>query len=96
MLFKMEQIESIKSNEIKRISLFLLKQGYTISFFGKAWSQLNSNWIYFNTVLNINSLINQFDNERILRIHEYTDLKNGHERGLIDPTTGEGVMGLIS
>jgi hypothetical protein len=92
----MEEIESIKSKVIREISLFLLGKGHAITFFGNAWSELNGNWIYFDTVLDLPFLVDQFDKEGKLETHENTDPKTGLEKGLIDSTTGEAVMGLVA
>ena len=91
----MEQIGSIKSNGIREISLYLYKQGHAITFFGKAWSKVSANWIYFDTVLNIDTLINKYDKDRNLEIHENMDPRSGLERGFVDPSRGEAVIGLI-
>jgi hypothetical protein len=91
----MKEIESIKSKLIRDISLFLLEKGHSITFCGNAWSDLNVNWIYFDTILDLQLLVNQFDYENKLETHENTDPKSGLEKGLVDPSTGEAIMGLV-
>jgi len=56
---------------------------------------VDSDWIYFDSVLNINELIIQFDKEKSLVIHENTDPRSGLEKGLIDSITNEAVMGIV-
>ena len=76
----MGQIESINSNGIREISLFIYKQGHAISFFCKAWSDVSANWIYFDIILNIDTLISKYDKNRNLEIHENLDPRSGLER----------------
>ncbi len=91
----MDKIKSIKSNSIRAISTFLANNGCLVTYFGKPWSNVDSNWIYFDSVLNINELIIQFDEDKTLEIHENTDPRSGLEKGLIDSITKEAVMGLV-
>ncbi len=90
-----KEIKTIKSHAIREMGLFLLSRGHSITYFGKAWSKVNGDWIYFDTVLDIDDLIRQFDRDRTLELHENTDSKSGLEKGLVDPLTDEAVMGLI-
>ncbi|WP_378178004.1 hypothetical protein [Aquimarina sp. SS2-1] len=95
LLFKrMAKSNVIKSDKIKNICHFLESKGSNISYFGKAWSNIDANWIYFDCELNIKELIELFDPLRQLLIHENKDPRSGLEKGLIDPETGEGIMGL--
>jgi hypothetical protein len=91
----MTKINLIKSDKIKAICHFLKEKGESISYFGKAWSNEEANWIYFGCILNTNELIRLFDPTNQLIVHENTDPRSGLERGLIDNETGEGIMGKL-
>ena len=70
-----------------------MDDGYKITFEGQAWSNTRASWIYFNTRLNIDRLINRFDPKKELILHQNDDPRSGREKGLIDKSTGEGIMG---
>ncbi|MBW1294758.1 hypothetical protein [Aquimarina litoralis] len=91
----MENIASLESIKIKEICYYLLNKGFSITYFGKPWSNIQSNWVYFNTELNTEVLILKFDTDKTLEIHKNDDRKSGLEKGLVDPITKEGVMGLF-
>ena len=91
----MQRIKLIESKEIKEMAKYLTKQGIAITFFGKAWSGCVNNWIYFDTILEIEELIEKFSLDSNISIHENLDPKSGKERGFIDNRTGEGIMGII-
>ena len=74
---------------------FLLQQGYKITFFGQAWSNNSAPWVYFNTKIDIQGLIDRFDLNEDFEIHENLDLKSGTERGLVDKTTNEAIIGFL-
>ncbi len=90
-----ENIKDIQSDKIRSISEYLYEQNTPITYFGKAWEKCSNNWIYFDTVLDLEKLRKLFElNEHII-IHENTDPKSGTEKGFIDNITGEGLMGKI-
>ncbi len=89
----MKDLTLIKSSLIREISMHLLDKGNSITFLSKAWSGLNSHWIYFDTVLDVAYLLKSFDKESRLIIQENTDRKSGLEKGLLDIRTNEAVMG---
>ena len=91
----MNEIDQIHSYKIRKISSHLLELGCKITYFGVAWSKIDSNWIYFDTELKIEELIALFDIDGKLKIHENTDPRSGLEKGLIDEETGEAIMGTI-
>jgi len=91
----MTKIDLIQSDKIKAMSQFLNKKGVKISYFGKAWSNEDANWIYFDCKLNIIELIKLFDPSKQLVVHENIDPRSGLEKGLIDNSTGEGIMGKL-
>jgi len=85
----------INSKVLKRIAKYLSKNGSEITYYGKAWSNMETNWIYFDIVLNIDKLKTKFNWAENVVISENLDLKSGLERGLLDNETGEGLMGKL-
>ena len=85
----------IESVQLRKVAEFLEAQNIPITFFGKAWSKATGNWIYFNTVLDLDHLRSHFNLDETIVVHENLDPKSGTERGFIDQTTGEGVMGRL-
>ena len=90
-----KELDKIKSDLIKSICNYLYDHGHTITYVGKPWSSVHADWIYFNTVLDVDYLVSQFDHDKRLNVHQNLDPKSGLEQGLIDESTGEGVMGLL-
>ena len=88
-------IEQIESPSIKEIAKYLFDKGTAITFFGKAWGGCTNNWIYFDTYLDIEKLRTEFNLSPHLELHENLDPKSGMERGFIDTTTGEAIMGKV-
>lgn len=86
----------IKSNSLKQLAKMLVRKGYKILFYGQAWSNQNSDWIYFDTVLDTNRLREKFNFGENIIVHENLDPKSGTEKGFIDNITGEGLMGRIT
>lgn len=66
-----------------------------ITSFGQAWSKASAPWIYFDTVLDVDGLRSKFRLDENLEIHENLDPKSGLEKGFVDKTTGEGLMGKL-
>ncbi len=90
----LKELEAIKSPLIKAIVNHLLEQDEIVSSYIYPWSNVTVKWVYFKIELDIDSLKTQFDKGNQLEYHENTDPKSGIERGLVDKSTGEGVMGL--
>lgn len=89
-----KKLSTLKSGILRRIAEHLWEHRYEITYFGQAWSNESSSWVYFNNILDIDRLKKDFDPADELRIHENLDPKSGKERGFIDKNTGEGLMGL--
>jgi hypothetical protein len=85
----------IKSVSLRQIAKGLQKSGIKISYCGRAWTEQHANWIYFDTVLNVEKLRNKYQLGAHIVIHENLDPKSGTEKGFIDEQTGEGLMGKI-
>lgn len=85
----------IRSNSLRQIAKGLQKSGIEISYFGRAWTEQHADWIYFDTMLDIEKLRNKYQLGSHIIIHENLDPKSGTEKGFIDEQTGEGLMGKI-
>ena len=93
--FFRDKTNLIKSEKIIQISRRLKKRGVEITYFGLAWTEQHANWIYFDTVLDVENLKNKYQLGSHIVIHENLDPKSGTEKGFIDEQTGEGLMGKI-
>ena len=85
----------IKSASLRKIAKSLKTREIEITYFGRAWTKQLADWIYFDTVLDVEKLRNQFQLGAHIQIHENLDPKSGTEKGFIDEHTGEGLMGKI-
>jgi hypothetical protein len=82
--------------EIAQSDAILIKiKGIEITYFGRAWTKQLADWIYFDTVLNVEKLWKKYQLGAHIVIHENLDPKSGTERGFIYEHTGEGLMGKI-
>lgn len=91
----MDYTDQIVSYELKKLAKALIKENVKITFYGKAWSKVEANWIYFDTVLDIERIKSEFNFSENIVIHTNTDPKSGTESGFVDKTTGEGLMGRL-
>ena len=85
----------IKSDSLRIIAKSLKNRGIEITYFGHAWTKQRADWIYFDTVLDVEKLRNKYQLGPHIVIHENLDPKSGTEKGFIDEHTGEGLMGKI-
>ncbi|MPT31145.1 MAG: hypothetical protein E2600_05670 [Chryseobacterium sp.] len=83
----------VESEELKKVIKYLINKKITINFIGKAWSNVDSVWIYFDTILNISKLREKLSLSDNIIEHKNTDPRSGLELGFIDKITNEGVMG---
>jgi hypothetical protein len=74
----------------------LLKANVKETYRGQAWSNNCREWIYFDIVLQIESLSARLQLPSCVRIHENLDSKSGQERGFVCEICKDGIMGLIS
>lgn len=91
----LHKIELIKSDSLREIATYLLDSGIQITFFGQAWSNESADWIYFDSKLDLKGLRKKYKLDDNVIIHENLDPKSGTERGFIDKSTGEGLMGKL-
>ena len=92
----MDKINLIQSKELRKLAKQLKKEQCTITFFGKAWSKQTANWIYFDTVLAVETLKKTLNFGDHIQIHKNEDPRSGKELGFIDTKTGEGLMGKLA
>ena len=85
----------IKSDSLRNIAKSLKNKGIDITYFGRAWTKQLADWIYFDTVLDVEKLWEKYQLGAHIVIHENLDPKSGTEKGFIDEQTGEGLMGKI-
>ena len=86
---------SIRSDELRRLAKKLIKQNIRITFYGKAWSENNSDWIYFDKVFDLKKMRENFSLGDSIIEHQNFDNKSGLEIGFIDKNTNEGIMGKV-
>ena len=90
-----EKTNLIKSDSLRNIAKNLKNKEIDITYFGRAWTKQLADWIYFNTVLDVENLWKKYQPGAHIVIHENLDPKSGTEKGFIDEQTGEGLMGKI-
>jgi hypothetical protein len=71
----------IKSKKIKEI------------FRGKAWSENCREWVYYDCILNVNTLKEKFNLDGCIKIHEYNDIKVANELGFYCNSCKDAVIG---
>lgn len=86
----------IQSKELQKLAKHLQAQNIAITHYGKTWSNARAAWIYFDVVLDLTQLSNEFALGAHIVVHQNLDPKSGTESGFIDETTGEGLMGKLS
>ena len=96
MRFKdIHKIKQLKSDVLRKIAGRLVDQMVPITFYGQAWSKATGDWVYFDTVLDLEELRKEYALGETIVVHENHDPKSGTERGFIDTETGEGLMGKL-
>ncbi len=73
----------------------LLRSGAEPSYRGQTWTLDCREWVYFDVVLDIPALREQFDFAPCVRLHENTDPRSGLERGLECILCHDAVIGLV-
>ena len=87
---------SIISTDLKELAKYLIKRNYKITYWGKAWSENNADWIYFDKKLDLKKLRTKMEFGDNIVEHKNLDNKSGLESGFIDQNTGEGIMGKLN
>ena len=89
-------VNSVISPDLKRLANYLIKKKTEITYWGKAWSESQSDWIYFDKVLDLEKLRTKLNFGENIIDHQNLDNRSGLEKGFIDKKTGEGVMGKVN
>ncbi|RKS42483.1 hypothetical protein BC962_3297 [Gillisia mitskevichiae] len=87
---------SIISTDLKKLAKYLMKRDYKITFWGTAWSENNTDWVYFDKKLDLKKLRIKMEFREHIIEHQNLDNKSGLESGFIDQKTGEGIMGNLN
>lgn len=90
-----ELTNTIHSTALRRLAKKLIEQNIRILFIGQAWSGNTKDWIYFDTVLDLNKVRKDFSFDDQIIVHQNLDIRSGLEGGFIDKITGEGIMGKL-
>lgn len=90
-----DPINWLQSPMLREVATYLVSQNVPITFYGRSWTKQTSDWLYFDTVLDLEALKKQFQWGDYIQIHENLDPKSGTERGIIDTQTGEGIIGRL-
>jgi hypothetical protein len=86
----------IISTDLKKLAKYLMKRNYKITSWGKAWSKIDADWIYFDKKLDLKNLRIKMEFQENISDHQNLDNKSGLESGFIDQKTGEGIMGNLN
>ena len=60
---------------------------------GRAWSKNCRVWIYYDCILDIDSLKERFKFDDCVQVHEYDDIKAGNELGFVCTKCNDGIIG---
>jgi hypothetical protein len=74
----------------------LIKANIKETYRGQVWTKNCREWVYFDVVLNTESLSKRLNLPSCVSIHENLDPKSGTERGFYCEICKDGIMGLIS
>lgn len=69
--------------------------GVAETFRGQAWSANCREWVYFDVVLDVESLRQRFDFGPSVRVHENLDPRSGTERGLVCASCHDAIVGRV-
>ena len=70
--------------------------GVAETYRGQAWSDNCREWVYFDTVLDLDGLRASLDLDPCVEEHENLDPKSGTERGLVCSVHHDGVIGRLA
>lgn len=79
---------------LKILEKYLKDKGIQETFRGKSWSENCNEWIYFDCVLDIETLKKEFRLDNCIETHDYVDIKVANELGLFCTICKDGIMGL--
>jgi hypothetical protein len=73
----------------------LAAAGCTETYRGQAWSDNCREWVYFDTVLDLEALRREHGLDPVVVDHRNEDQKSGTEQGLVCTVHHDGVMGRL-
>lgn len=73
----------------------LAESGAKETFRGQAWSANCREWVYYDRILDIETIRERYRFPAIVRIHENTDERSGLERGFVCTVCNDGIMGQV-
>lgn len=73
----------------------LQEKGFVETCRGKAWTENCREWVYFDAVLDIEKIRQDFALSSCVSVHENLDERSGTERGFFCETCLDGIMGRI-
>jgi hypothetical protein len=79
---------------LQAVADHLCAHGGRVVFAGQAWSSNCRLWVYYDVVLDCESLIKRFDLPEIITIHDHRGTHDGAERGLECNECHDGLMGI--
>lgn len=68
--------------------------GIEETFRGKAWTKNSREWVYFDIVLDLNSLKNRIQFEDCVSEHIFEDIKSGSEAGFVCQSCFDAIIGV--
>jgi len=80
---------------LRPVAEFLRQQGMRITSFGQAWSRNCRNWVYFDGVIDVDSLRRSLSLGECVSIHRHRGTHDGSEQGFVCGLCNDGVMGRI-
>ena len=72
---------------------YIVAQGGKITYVGTPWSRNCRTWVYFDVVLDVDSLRKRFELPPSIVSHSHLGTHDGHEQGLVCQEHHDAVMG---
>jgi hypothetical protein len=78
---------------LKPLEEYIKAKNIQETFSGKAWRENCNEWIYYDCVLDIDSLKTKLQLDDCVEIHDYIDIKVANELGFYCTKCKDGIMG---
>lgn len=78
---------------LKQLGDYIISKGIKETWRGQPWSEHCREWIYFDCLLDVETLIKKFQFDSCITIHDYFDPKMGSELGFVCELCNDGIMG---
>jgi hypothetical protein len=78
---------------LQALDLELRDKGIQETYRGQAWSDNCREWVYYNCVLDVDSLTRRFDFADCVKVHANDDPRSGTEKGFVCELCHDAVMG---